>query len=167
MSLTFRILLTLVLLLLLPTFASVAGARDTNFQIAVNRFPDSSQPTLSVTGVGARADRPVDIQLVTFAEGPAPATPRVRVDPDGNGEFVAALSLPAYVVDGNHALRIEQHSADGRLLQSTHLALSADVEVGTPNGAESAPPAVIWAALLALLLPGALFQGGRLAMHRV
>jgi len=166
MSIAVRICLTLVVLLLLPTFAAVAGAQDTTLQIDVRPVSGSNQPTLSVTGVGAQADRPVQVQLIAEAGVLTPLTPAVQVDPDGNGEFTVALPVPAGAADEHHTLRAEQRATDGRLLQSARMSLDVGADSISAAGAESAPTTLIWAALLALLLPGVVFQGARLALQR-
>ena len=166
MSLWTRILLTALVLMLLPAYAAVAGAQGTGLQISISPITGPGGTNIAVTGTGAQVDLPIQVMLVTSGETGDGALTVVQVDPDVNGGFAANLVVPASTADGRYAVRAEQRSLQGSLLQFYWVSFSVGDVLIPETGGLPGTTLTITAILAALLVLGLLFQGTRLVLHR-
>jgi len=165
MSLWTRILLTMLVLMLLPGYAAVAGAEGTTLQINISPITGPSGTNIAVTGTGAQADLPVQVMLVSDGETGDGAITVVQVDPDTNGGFAANLVVPANAVDGRYAVRAEQRSLQGTLLQFYWVSFSVGDVLIPETGGLPGTTFTLTAILAALLVLGLIFQGTRLVLN--
>jgi hypothetical protein len=166
MSLRIRILLSLLVLMLLPTYAALAGAEGTTLQFSISPISGPGGTNIAVTGAGAQTDLPVQIMLVTNGETGDGAVTVVQVDPDANGGFAANLVVPAATADGRYAVRAEQRSLQGSLLQYYWVSFSIGDVLIPETGGIPTTTLTITAVLAALLVSGLLIHGTRLALRQ-
>lgn len=165
MSLRLRILLSVLVLMLLPGYAALAGAEGTTLQISISPISGPGGTNIAVTGTGAESNLPVQVMLVTNGETGDGAVTVVQVDPDANGGFAANLVVPAATADGRYAVRAEQRSVQGSLLQYYWVSFTIGDVLIPETGALPSTTLTITAVLAALLVSGLLFQGTRLVLR--
>jgi len=166
MSIRMRILLTVLALMLLPAYSAVAGAEGTALQININPISGPQGTNIAVTGTGAQVNLPVQVMLVIDGETGEGAVTVVQVDPDANGGFAANLVVPADLVDGRYALRAEQRTLQGSLLQYYWVTFTVGNVLIPETGGLPGTTMTITAILAALLVSLLLFQGSRLVLRR-
>jgi len=169
MSLRVTIAVALVVVLLLPASAALAGG-DTATTLRITISPINGDPgtDISVTGQGAKAGIPVKVMIVTNGDTGAGVIAEVEVNPAADGTFSAAISVPEGTADGSYAVRAEQRNQGGGLIQYWWVGF----QVGGGDallpvtGTLPGTPVTITAALAAVLVLLLAVQGVRRALRR-
>jgi hypothetical protein len=160
MSLRVRIMLTLAALLLLPAYSALAGAgASTNLQFSMNPAGGPPGTTVWVNGSGAVTGVPVHVMLVLSGDARSDTLAAVQADPRGDGSFQASVGVPKDLPNGRYAMRVEQRSTQGGVLQFAWLGFSAGTatvqEAGAlRNSASTTVPTALAALLISMLLLG-------------
>ena len=165
MSMRLRIVLTLATLLLLPVYSSVAGAETgTSLRISVSPVSGPQETAIAVTGTGAQVSTPGQVMMASDGDTGAGALTVVQVDPDSSGNFAATIVVPADALDGRYAVRVEQRTAQGSLLQYYWASFSVGNVLIPETGGLQGTYLTVTAVLAALLVALMFFQGTRLAV---
>ena len=165
MSIRLRIVLTLVTLLLLPIYSSVAGAETgTTLRISVSPVSGPQETAVAVTGTGAQVGTPVQVMIASDGNTGAGALTVVQVDPDSSGNFAATIVVPADALDRRYAVRAEQRTAQGSLHQYYWATFTVGNVLIPETGGLQGTSLTVTAVLAALLVASMLFQGARLAV---
>ena len=166
MSMRLRILLTLATLLLLPVYSSVAGAETgTTLRISVSPVSGPQETAIAVIGTGAQVGTPVQVMIASDGNTGAGALTVVQVDPDSSGNFAATVVVPADALDGRHAVRAEQRTAQGALHQYYWATFTVgNVLIPETGGLRQGTSLTVTAVLAALVVALMLFHGTRLAV---
>lgn len=165
MSIRLRIVLTLVTLLLLPVYSSVAGAETgTTLRISVSPVSGPQETAVAVTGTGAQVGTPVQVMIASDGNTGAGALTVVQVDPDSSGNFAATIVVPADALDRRYAVRAEQRTAQGSLHQYYWATFTVGNVLIPETGGLQGTSLTLTAVLAALLVSLMLFQGTRLAV---
>jgi len=161
-----RILLTLATLLLLPAYASVAGAETgTTLRISVSPVSGPQETANAVTGTGAQMGTPVQVMIASDGNTGAGALTVVQVDPDSSGNFAATIVVPADALDGRRAVRAEQRTAQGSLHQYYWATFTVGNVLIPETGGLQGTSLTVTAVLAALVVALMLFHGTRLAVE--
>jgi hypothetical protein len=163
MSLNVRILLTLAVLLLLPAYAATAGAEGITLRISISPSSGPQGTDIAVTGEGAQVGQVMIASNGDTGEG---ALAIVQVDPDASGRFAATIKVPPGAVDGRYAVRAEQRSAQGGLLQYYWASFGVGPVLSGISGGLRGVSLTLTATLAAILVGLMAFQGVRLALRR-
>jgi hypothetical protein len=166
MSLNVRILLTLAVLLLLPAYAATAGAEGITLRISISPSSGPQGTDIAVTGEGAQVGIPVQVMIASNGETGEGALAIVQVDPDASGRFAATIKVPPGAVDGRYAVRAEQRSAQGGLLQYYWASFGVGPVLSGISGGLRGVSLTLTATLAAILVGLMAFQGVRLALRR-
>lgn len=166
MSLTVRIVLTLIVLALLPAYSVLASGEVTGLSFTINPSGGPQGTPVTVSGQGAQAGLPVQVMLVTDGETGAGALAFVQAMPDANGNFTATLTVPAEATAGRYAVRAEQRDAQGALVQYYWITFNVGPTLVPVTGGWQSNSLTLAGALAALLVGLIAFQGVRLALRR-
>jgi hypothetical protein len=129
-----RILFTTCVLLLLlasaPLFAQGAGLR-----FEISPIMGIAGTEVSITGEMANPDLPVRLLLVRDESSSSDPLAVVEVEPDADGTFEAALTIPQDTPTGSYALRGEQLDSSGEVLSYwwVDFRVAADVSSRLPE----------------------------------
>ena len=165
MSMRLRILLTLATLLLLPAYSSVAGAETgTTLRISISPVSGPQETAIAVIGTGAQVGTPVQVMIASDGNTGAGELKVVQVDPDSNGDFAATIVVPADALDRRHAVRAEQRTAQGSLLQYNWTTFTVGNVLIPETGGLQGTSLTVTAVLAALVVALMLFHGTRLAV---
>jgi len=166
MSLKVRFLLTLAALLLLPAYSALAGEELNALSINISPTSGPQSTQIAVTGQGANPALPIQVMIVTNGDTGEGALTVVQVDPDASGNFAATVAVPVGATDGRYAVRAEQRSAQGGLLQFAWVGFSVGLILNPATGGLRETSLTLTAILAALLVSLMAFQGMRLALRR-
>jgi hypothetical protein len=160
------LLVGLVLLMGKPVLAG-QGSPDAPVSLRISISPLQGNPdtVINVTGSGADASLKVVVTLSPQADSAAGALATVEVTPAADGTFSTSLAVPAGTADGHYAVRAEQFSPRGNVLQyywNSFIVGSGGGDMFLPGaGSVSEPPAPgLTLALALVLIIGLIVQGG-------
>lgn len=113
------VLLLAATLLMVQPVAAGQGSPDApvNLRITASALRGNPGDSVTVTGSGAVPGQSVFVSLSPQADSAAGAFITQEVIPAASGTFSVGLTIPANVPDGVYALRAEQFSPTGAVLQ--------------------------------------------------
>jgi hypothetical protein len=142
------------------------GSSDAPVDIRISINPTQGDPgeSIAVTGTRAKPGSTVFISLSPGAETAEGALVTVEVDPAADGTFSTNLTIPADTEDGIYAIRAEQLSERGNVLQYYWNAVivgnGGDGPLLPTSGGVIEAEANTGITTLALILIGLLMLGG-------
>ena len=150
-------LIGLVLLAVSPAMAGQgSGDAPVNLRLTSSAAQGNPGAQVTVSGSGADTQRNVVITLAPQADSAANALITEEVVPAADGTFSAVITLPSNAPDGVYALRAEQFTDQGFVLQYYWNTFTVGAGGSGPflpvSGAVAEPPSGLVPALLALLL---------------
>jgi hypothetical protein len=112
------LLVSMMLLMGKPVLAG-QGSPDApvNLRITITPLQGNPGAVISVSGSGADPALKVFVTLSPQADSATGALATVEATPASNGTFTASLTIPAGTTDGYYAVRAEQFSPRGSVLQ--------------------------------------------------
>jgi hypothetical protein len=95
----------------------IAASVPLNMQISISPFRGEPGSEIAVSGGGADPSLQVIVTLAPQVDSAAGALTTVELTPAADGTFETTLTVPTDVPDGRYAIRAEQFSLRGNVLQ--------------------------------------------------
>jgi hypothetical protein len=99
-----------------PVALAGEGQDDFTIRIAIDKTMVSPGDAISVTGSGATADVTVNVLIVPDPTSGANDLTSVEVTPNTDGSFSASVTVPDATETGRYAVRAEQPTGNGALV---------------------------------------------------
>jgi hypothetical protein len=173
-QLSITLLLLAVTLLAVQPVAAGQGspAAPVSLRLTTNTSQGDPGDSVTISGSGAVPGQIVFVTLSPQADSAAGALITEQAMPDANGTFSLALTIPATVPDGIYAIRAEQFTSTGLVLQYYWNAFTVGAGAGGPllpnsgaviNHASSNGTIILGLVILLLMLS----RGAHAAHNRV